>query len=196
MNELINKDNKWIDVYKRQRFRFGMLDFRTVTVAEESGTFFIGSQCLCIFTHTGMNHCHFQGGYFLGTDFCFAYLRGDVVVDIKVVEHLFIDTVDTVSYTHLWDMTPRPGIGGKFLSRTCAGCIPSCVCPASTYASVSLATIFLSATPTRQFSAWKARRRQMCIRDRGYGQSSVEVSSEGCPPSEENPQYPILDRCV
>ena len=72
-----------------------MLDFRTVTVAEESGTFFIGSQCLCIFTHNGMNHCHFQGGYFLGTDFCFAYLRGEVVVDIKVVEHLFIDTVDT-----------------------------------------------------------------------------------------------------
>ena len=72
-----------------------MLDFRTVTVAEESGTFFIGSQCLCIFTHNGMNHCHFQGGYFLGTDFCFAYLRGEVVVDIKVVEHLFINTVDT-----------------------------------------------------------------------------------------------------
>ena len=42
-----------------------------------------------------MNHRHFQGGYFLGTDFCFTYLRREVVVDIKVVEHLFIDTVDT-----------------------------------------------------------------------------------------------------
>ena len=47
----------------------------------------------------------------------------------------------------------------KVPHRTCAGCIPSCVCPASTYASVSLANIFLSATPTRQFSSWKARRR-------------------------------------
>ena len=66
---------------------------------------------------------------------------------------------DRYTRVRLWDMMRRPGIGRKFHIRIYAGCIPSCVCPTSTCVSVSLANIFLSATPTRQFSSWKARRR-------------------------------------
>ena len=38
--------------------------------------------------------------------------------------------------------------------------------------------------------------RQSMSASRGYGQSSVEVSSEGCPPSEGSPQCPILGHVV
>ena len=42
-----------------------------------------------------MNHCHFQCRDFFGTHFRFPYIRREIVIYIKVVEHLFIDSVDT-----------------------------------------------------------------------------------------------------
>ena len=42
-----------------------------------------------------MNHRHLEGGNLFGSCFCLADVRREVVVDIQLVEHLLVDSVDT-----------------------------------------------------------------------------------------------------
>ena len=71
--------------------------FLAVTIFEIGLKILFLSKCLRIFTHDGMNHRHFKGRNFFRSSLGLPYISREIIIYIKFVKNLFINTVNTAN---------------------------------------------------------------------------------------------------